>query len=205
MARDGRDGVEVLVLERSAASRFAPGFLVFPGGAMEPGDEDLAERWFGDRAEVARACAVRELFEEAGILATAAGLRPAEDPARPIEEVDFEPLRPERIREMARWIAPDFLPRRFDARFFAVEAPPDLEPVPDGIEIARAWWTGADAVLDRASAGEASLMWPTLKTFEALRGCGRVADVLALQVPQVEPRVTDFAPARRPQWREPSA
>src|SRR6266571_5289633 len=38
-------GVEVLVLRRSEASRFAPGFVVFPGGAEDPDDDELARRW----------------------------------------------------------------------------------------------------------------------------------------------------------------
>ena len=39
VARPGQGGVKVLMLRRSAASRFVPGFLVFPGGAIDPGDE----------------------------------------------------------------------------------------------------------------------------------------------------------------------
>jgi recombination protein RecT len=186
VAREGPDGVEVLVLERSAESRFAPGFFVFPGGAVEPGDEALAERWFGSAEETSRACAVRELYEEAGLLATAGGLVAA-DPRDPIEGLEFTP--PDRVEmpELSRWIAPDILPVRFDARFYSVAAPPDLDPVPDGVEIARGWWTPAEHVVAQAAAGEAPLMWPTFKTLQALRECATVQDVLALRMEQVEP------------------
>ena len=73
--RDGRDGdPEVLVVERSAASRFLPGYVAFPGGAVEPADESSAARWFGNGGEVQRAAAIRELIEEVGLALTAGGL-----------------------------------------------------------------------------------------------------------------------------------
>ena len=59
------------MLERSAASRFLAGYVVFPGGAVDGGDAVIAERWFGDAAEAARAAGVRELVEEAGLALTA--------------------------------------------------------------------------------------------------------------------------------------
>jgi len=45
--RDGAGGPEVLVLERSAGSRFLPGYVAFPGGATDAEDAAHAERWFG--------------------------------------------------------------------------------------------------------------------------------------------------------------
>ena len=65
---------EVLVVRRSPESRFLPGYVAFPGGAVDADDEAHAERWFGDPALAPRAAAVRELVEEAGITLTAAGL-----------------------------------------------------------------------------------------------------------------------------------
>src|SRR3989337_2435314 len=73
-ARDGREGVEVLVLERSAESRFLPGYVAFSGGAADADDARHAERGFGTAEETARACAVRELLEEVGLALTADGL-----------------------------------------------------------------------------------------------------------------------------------
>jgi 8-oxo-dGTP pyrophosphatase MutT (NUDIX family) len=75
-------GVEVLMLRRTAAMKFAPGAYVFPGGSVDPADSDLEVGWhgpdpaeFGARlgasAEMARAlvcAAVRETFEESGVL-----------------------------------------------------------------------------------------------------------------------------------------
>ena len=45
--RPGADGPEVLVVERSAGSRFLPGYVAFPGGALDADDEAIARRWFG--------------------------------------------------------------------------------------------------------------------------------------------------------------
>src|SRR2546430_7900299 len=75
VARPGvRGGVEVLALRRSPASRFAPGFVVFPGGVIEDGDAGLARRWVGREQDLARACALRELAEETGLVLTEHGL-----------------------------------------------------------------------------------------------------------------------------------
>jgi len=78
----GGTGVEVLMLRRTAAMKFAPGAYVFPGGSVDPADYGAEVGWhgpsaaeFGARlgapAEVARAlvcAAVRETFEESGVL-----------------------------------------------------------------------------------------------------------------------------------------
>lgn len=197
MARPARRGVEVLTLRRSAGSRFAPGFTVFPGGTIDEDDAPLAERLFGDPGEAARACAVRELAEEAGILLTAGGPRgrPAD---APVASLPFDPPPAEALVEISRWIAPKFLEVRFDARFFAVGAPDGLIPAPDGTEIEEARWTHPGAVLSRNARGEAPLMWPTLVMLEALAGCGSVEDVLALRVEQIAPPLRKgMGPGRR--------
>ena len=73
--RAGVDGEpEVLVVRRSPESRFLPGYVAFPGGAVDADDEAHAERWFGDPPHAARAAAVRELVEETGVTLTANGL-----------------------------------------------------------------------------------------------------------------------------------
>lgn len=64
IARDGRDGLEVLLLRRASAAVFAGGAHVFPGGAADPGDGDDLRR-----------TATREAFEESGLRLDPDGLR----------------------------------------------------------------------------------------------------------------------------------
>lgn len=90
LLRDAAAGPEVLLLRRSRATRFAPGFYVFPGGRVDPsdGDDALARLWDGLDPAAARArlglgpgatpsalayygAAVREAFEETGVVACA--------------------------------------------------------------------------------------------------------------------------------------
>jgi 8-oxo-dGTP pyrophosphatase MutT (NUDIX family) len=196
VARPGAEEgqVEVLVLRRSAIHRFAPGFVVFPGGSVDSGDDELAERWFGTREERARACAVRELAEEAGLRVTNDGVKggaPDElyEPGMPRIPVD-------RLREIGHWIAPDFLPMRFDARFYATDVPRGVEPVADAREADEVWWSRPSDLLEQHRTGDALLAWPTFKTLEALATCRTVADVLALRIEQVPPPLASHVAPR---------
>lgn len=184
--RESADGPQVLVVERSAASRFLPGYVVFPGGAVDPADERLAVGWFGSAGEAARAAAVRELAEEAGLVLTATGLEAA-DPASPLAPADAAPPTLDLLHEVAHWVAPEDVPVRFDARYFAVAASPGLEPIHDGHEAADAWWTSPAELLAGWEAGRRKLYWPTWITVRALADCGSVRDLLALRIDTREP------------------
>lgn len=167
---------EVLVLERGAGSRFLPGYVAFPGGAVEPGDEDLAARWFADAGEVHRATAVRELVEEVGLAVTDGGVV-----AEPIAAVDVAPPRATQLPEIAHWVAPATVPVRFDARYFAVAAPAGVEPTPDGGEIALAWWVSPARLLDEWREDRRRLYWPTYYTVTQLARCRSTDELLALR------------------------
>ena len=136
VARDGEEGLEVVVVERSAASRFLPGYVAFPGGSTEQEDRELARRWFGTPEEARRACAVRELAEEVSFVLTLTGLTQGDE----LDAIDAAPPSAGQLPELAHWVAPPRVPVRFDARYFAVRAPAGIEPVPDGGETADAWW-----------------------------------------------------------------
>jgi recombination protein RecT len=181
--RDTDDGIEVLVLRRSSESRFLPGYVVFPGGAVDTDDAELARRWFDDADEATRACAIRELAEETGLALTATGLR-----RHACGTVDDAPPAATELRQISHWIAPEEVPVRFDARFFAVRvsngAQQEVEPTADGREAEHAWWADPRALLEEYEAGTTSLYWPTFKTMEALATCSRVEEVLALDIPQ---------------------
>ena len=181
--RSGAADPEVLVLERSPASRFLPGYVVFPGGAADVGDDELATRWFGSRDEAARACAVRELAEETGLLLTCDGLISGAS----IDSLDGRAPSASQLGELARWIAPEQVPVRFDARYFAVEAGPDLDPTPDGNEIVAGWWVSPRRLLQEWEAGDRRLYWPTWFTVQALVRAERPQDVLHLRLRTREP------------------
>jgi 8-oxo-dGTP pyrophosphatase MutT (NUDIX family) len=130
--------LEVLLLKRAETAKFMPGVWVFPGGAVDPQD--------GESDAGYRACAVRELEEEAGI-ALAAG---------------------EELVLFSRWITPEVVSRRFDAWFFLALAPAHTPPKPDGVETVDAGWFEPVKALEAQSAGELALAFPTLKQLEAL-------------------------------------
>ena len=188
--RDGAGGLELLVIERSRSSRFLPGYVAFPGGATDPGDAVLAAEWFGTEDEISRACAIRELSEETALVVTVDGMGPigSWDPLSP---VGMAPPSPDQLPEIAHWIAPEEVPVRFDARYYAAEGFDGLEPTPDGSEAASAWWTTAQELLAGHDAGTRKLYWPTYFTLTHLATCSSVADLLALRFETREPTNED--------------
>jgi 8-oxo-dGTP pyrophosphatase MutT (NUDIX family) len=141
LRRGGKHGdreLEVLLLKRSGAAKFMPNVWVFPGGAVDPAD--------GEGEAGYRACAARELMEEASIELAVEG-----------ELVLF-----------SRWITPAVISTRFDAWFFLALAPAHTPPRPDGVETTEAAWFKPDAALKAAEAGEIVLAFPTLSQLRSL-------------------------------------
>lgn len=199
--REGPEGPEVLALERSRGSRFLPGYVAFPGGATDAQDAARAERWFGSAAEAARACAVRELLEEVGLALTGSGLCVAHHGS--LAAIDGSPPRVEQLARIAHWVAPEDVPVRFDAEYFAVPAPPGLAPRPDGREIAAAWWTSPAQLLAEWEAGRRRLYWPTYLTVRELARCWSVEELLALRIATREPDEEELARLPRSTfWQE---
>jgi 8-oxo-dGTP pyrophosphatase MutT (NUDIX family) len=140
----GSSGFEVLLLCRTRAMDFAPGAHVFPGGSVDPGDADVA------------AAAVRETFEECGVLLEAADLVP-----------------------WSRWITPEISARRFDTWFFVAALPPDSSFAISVAESDAAEWLTPAAALDAAQAGRITLLPPTAVTLASLTSFTSIEDVLA--------------------------
>ncbi len=140
IARRGDGPMQVLMGERHPDHVFMPGLFVFPGGRVDPGDgrvrplSDLSprvERLLGKRtgkparARRARAlamAAVRETFEETGLIVGApATLRTRSAGWRPFCDTGCAPvLAP--LEFVYRAVTPPNRTRRFDARFFLVDA-----------------------------------------------------------------------------------
>ena len=105
-----------------------------------------------------------------------------------IEAISSAPPSREDLPQLARWIAPEFLEIRFDARFFAVAARTGIDATPDGVENDRAWWARPADVLAEHELGS-SLMWPTYNMLKELAACRSVDEVLALRSEQVPPPI----------------
>ena len=213
-------GVEVLMLRRVAAMKFAPGAYVFPGGSVDPADHEAAVGWhgpdpaeFGARlgasAEMARAlvcAAVRETFEEAGVLlAGAPGGGPVANPSGPPDgsgpswEADRAALvagdvtladllsrrglvlRADPLVPWARWITPEGEPRRFDARFFAAALPAGQLATGHAAESDHIAWLRPGDAIESARAGQISMLPPTATTLHDFAVAGAVdgADAVA--------------------------
>src|SRR4029077_6365111 len=135
--------------------------------------------------------AVRELAEEAGLALTAKGLALA-DPGDPMGAATASPPARDQLAEVAHWVAPEEVPVRFDARYYAVASPPGLDPVPDGHEAAHAWWVAPRALLGEWERGARKLYWPTYFTMRALATSGTAAELRALRVETREPGPDDL-------------
>src|SRR5580704_7208944 len=157
LLRQAASGVEAFLLRRTAELEFAPGAYVFPGGSVDAPDADESVGWAGpdpaefgrlldvppDRARSLVCAAVRETFEESGVLM--AGLANSSPADLVRDSAALAPdrhalltgsaslgevlgrrgllLRADLLTPWARWITPEASPRRFDTWFFAAALP----------------------------------------------------------------------------------
>lgn len=192
--REGPSGLETFMLCRHHRSGFMGGAHVFPGGKVDASDfdarwqprvnlpvDELAER-LGEKDGALGlgllVAAVRETFEEAGVLmATAAkdtelGTVRAElnrgasfvDLAHAIEiAIDALALTP-----YARWVTPKMESSRFDTRFFIAVLPEGQSASHDGSETTSAVWVRPERAIEQMHAGQIKLAPPTVRTLQWL-------------------------------------
>jgi 8-oxo-dGTP pyrophosphatase MutT (NUDIX family) len=134
---------------------------------------------------------VREFAEEVGLVVTAEGAV-AVDPDRPLAPVDASPPGVDVLPEIARWIAPEDVPVRFDARYFAVRMEGAADPSPDGAEATKAWWASPGSLLEAWEADEVLLYWPTHFTMRAFADGRDADDLLGLRLLTREPDDDDL-------------
>lgn len=197
LLRDGDDGMEVFMIVRHDKSDFAAGALVFPGGRVDPEDHDLAadaavfppQDGVDAAAAALRVAAVRETFEECGVLlarapgeralVSAARLRDIEAAHRAVMtrgERTFGAilaaenlvLAPETMVHFAHWITPEQATRRFDTHFFVAAAPSDQVALHDGEEAVDSVWVTPRTAIERARAGIYKLVFPTQMNLQKL-------------------------------------
>jgi 8-oxo-dGTP pyrophosphatase MutT (NUDIX family) len=152
LLRDGTAGLQVLLLHRARRLANFAGLWVFPGGVLERQDR-RGEGKNGFQA-AARTTAVRELKEETGLALPAADLVP-----------------------LARWTAPEVMPRRFDTWFFLAAAPQKRVQI-DHSEISGHRWMSPQAALQAHRAGRLPLFPPTWVTLHHLKGFRTAPNVL---------------------------
>jgi len=199
--RDSPRGPQALLLRRNRSTGFVPGAWVFPGGRVDAGDADASLFAHGPiPAEPPPAywsAAVRELFEEAGVLLArnpAGGFAPdarstdlanwrdalLEDRASLATVLREGALRLalDRMVYIAHWITPTAEPRRYDTRFFIAALSADRTAIADPREMTDAQWLTPAEALDRFAAGRLPMVFPTVRTLETLAPFASVDDAL---------------------------
>ncbi|MBB5633363.1 8-oxo-dGTP pyrophosphatase MutT (NUDIX family) [Cryobacterium mesophilum] len=180
------DPFEVLLVTRAARGAFASA-LVFPGGAIDPGDHDPAWResasGFDELADDERALrigAVREVWEETGIL-LADGPAPVRDGREFRDAVTAAGarIRLDALTHFGHWITPIAEARRFDTHFFLAAVSPDTVAVPDGAETLVAEWMPPAVALALAQSGERPIIFPTMMNLARLAESGSSVEALA--------------------------
>ncbi|MET3391998.1 8-oxo-dGTP pyrophosphatase MutT (NUDIX family) [Variovorax sp. 1140] len=241
--RDANAGLEVLMLRRAEkANDQNSGASVFPGGVIDAHDRGLHgccsgldDRAASERLEVPDggldyyAAAIRECFEEAGLLfATDSAGRPVTlDGLPPGQLAEMRhaaeqgtdallslcaqhgwKLAADRLAYFSHWLTPPGMPRRFDTRFFLATMPEAQSVRPDGREtVEHMWLRPADAV---DPARGLKLMNVTRRILLELARFQSVQELMAharglKHIPRVMPRLADGPKGRRPvNMEEPS-
>ncbi len=218
-------GIEVFLLRRVKGMAFAGGMTVFPGGGVDPSDAVADVQWAGPpvewwaerfstdpaRAKALVCAAVRETFEECGVLLAGGSTDTVVADtshyaqariALERRELSFSEflareelvLRADLLRPWANWITPIGEGRRYDTRFF-VAAAPDGQ-IADGAtsEAEEVTWLSPAAALDAWKGGGSILLPPTWSQLSALQNFDSVAAVLAAEpeIPVILPTlITD--------------
>lgn len=205
-----RDGpFEVLMIRRHERSSFAPGAWVFPGGAVDRGDEEMSRDLAGDEPlGPVKIAAVRELFEETGIW-LGAKLHDPDKARRGLLDgsLSFRDLASEAVPDVSglvwtsHWITPLGLPKRFDTWFFLAGVGRDIVATVEQAEAVEAIWISPADALARNAAGELSMVFPTIRNLDAIRGFSTVQDTLDARagatIRPILPRIVGDGESRR--------
>lgn len=210
LVRDGAHGPEVFLQRRVGEMAFAAGMTVFPGGGVDPSDASVALDWAGPdadwwaeafgidagRAQALVCAAVRETFEECGVLLAG----PTADTVvtdtavyaeargqlerRELSFAEFLTrenlvLRADLLRPWDNWITPVIEPRRYDTRFFVAVLPQGqlADGATSEAEVV-SWCTPAEAIR-RWHEGADVLLPPTWTQLAALGEFASTAEILA--------------------------
>ena len=206
-------GIEVFMVRRIIQSDFMPDVYVFPGGSVSADDRatEQAEQVCTPVASGAadpeghtnlgsgtRAAAIRELFEEAGVLLAYHGEHilaiGEEDVARfdayrhafnqrkgsliEMAHAEHLQLATDRLGYFAHWITPEGMPKRFDTHFFLTTAPAEQQAAHDHLETSEGIWIAPTEALARFERNEFPLVFATIHQLRELAAFGSVKEAL---------------------------
>jgi 8-oxo-dGTP pyrophosphatase MutT (NUDIX family) len=214
----GREAFEVYLTRRRADLVFVGGAHVFPGGKVDAQDEadEALSRCEGLKPECAAALlqmppaaasraaafwvtAVRELFEEAGVLlAYRSGvlvnfsdpaeasrfaewrrrLNASETPVGAMLAAEDLRLATDRLHYVSHWITPEGPPRRFSARFFLTLLPPGQEADHHPLEADEGVWMSPRAALQAWTENRLGMIPPTVMNLRWLAQFDRLDSIL---------------------------
>ncbi len=229
LLRDSPHGVEVFMERRHIRSDFVGGAYVFPGGRVDPEDrvdeslcDGLTDREASDRLGLAEGgltffvAAIRECFEEAGVLFAHDRQGRLLDFSAPAVEAHYRKLRDDlnagelslldiaaaegltlatdRISYWAHWITPEGQPRRYDTRFFVARAPRNQAAAHDDHELTSSAWVTAAKALERGRRREWMIIFPTIRNLQKLAPFESADEAIAavdaqVDFPVMQPRV----------------
>ncbi len=211
----GRSAVDVFMQRRVSTMAFAPRMMVFPGGGVDPRDADPSLPWAGpspadwgrvlvaDEATARElvAAAVREVFEECGVLLAGPSADSvvgdvsgpqwqAERKALLSREVSLAQmlirrglvLRSDLLRARAHWITPEFEPKRYDTRIFAALLPVGQIADDQTSEADHAGWADPARLLEDYATGVALMLPPTVVCVEQVAAASSAAEFMAAEV-----------------------
>jgi len=187
------DPLQVLMVRRRHGGTFSNA-LVFPGGIVE--EADAEDAWLphlagadglSPEARAARIGALRETYEEASILVarladgTPIPAGPPDDgtPFRELVARRGARLALDELHPFGHWVTPALEPRRFDTTFFLCRAPDGQLARQDDGETVGFEWAEPAVLLERAAAGERSLLFPTLMNLRRLAESSTSSDAIA--------------------------
>jgi len=195
--------IEVFMMVRHYEIDFNSGALVFPGGSVDKGDQEIignpelysSGEGLDASALSFRIAAIRETFEESGILlARPRGSKALVD-AKRAGEIEAASraalcegkttflqvltdngmmLALDKLVPYAHWITPEGMPKRFDTWFFLAAAPPEQAGAHDGKESTDSIWVSPRDALAGGESGRFKLPFPTTRNLIRL---GKQPDV----------------------------
>lgn len=208
LTKDTADGLKVLLLQRTWEAVFMPGFFVFPGGSVDEqdiegrahaigrGDTDISQTMSLDEGGADyMLAAVRECFEEAGILVAQDQDDGEVTTGHPVHQDRMALFKGEltlsevcqrhkltipldRLAYLGHWITPPGPPRRFDTRFFVAVAPENQLASHDGVETIDHVWLSPAQALEDHRCGLRLLGLPTIRTLRILSDFDTTGEVM---------------------------